>query len=229
MAILTKTVREWLEDVHNKRLSTASSAENFKFHKSRIRHLSGPGTFPEKDDALGQGGVLYWMSRDQRVQDNWAFIYAQRLAIKFKVPLQVCFCLVPAYQADTLRQFAFMIGGLTEVEQETWYQKINTRWQGCLLSPFLFLLVIDWIMKTSASKGKHGIQWTSRMQLDDLDFADDLALLSQTQQQMQEKTTSVASASAAVDLNIHKGKSKILRYNTACTNPIKIDETIWKM
>ncbi|VDP59500.1 unnamed protein product [Schistosoma curassoni] len=49
----------------------------------------------------------------------------------------------------------------------------------------------------STSEGKHGIQWTSRMQLDDLDFADDLALLSQTQQQMQEKTNSVAAASAA--------------------------------
>ncbi|VDO84770.1 unnamed protein product, partial [Schistosoma margrebowiei] len=41
-------------------------------------------------------------------------------------------------------------------------------------------------MKTSTSEGKHGTQWTFRMQLDDLDFADDLALLSQTQQQMQE-------------------------------------------
>ncbi|VDP20931.1 unnamed protein product [Schistosoma margrebowiei] len=61
------------------------------------------------------------------------------------------------------------------------------------------------------------------MQLDDLDFADDLAHLSQTQQQMQEKTTSVAAASASVGLNIHKGKSKVLRYNTACTNPITID------
>ncbi|VDP42492.1 unnamed protein product [Schistosoma margrebowiei] len=78
-------------------------------------------------------------------------------------------------------------------------------------------------MKTSTSEGKRGIQWTSRMQLDDLDFADDLALLSQTQQQMQEKTTSVAAAPKAVDLNIHKGKSKILRYNTACTNPVTID------
>ncbi|VDP06195.1 unnamed protein product, partial [Schistosoma curassoni] len=56
-------------------------------------------------------------------------------------------------------------------------------------------------MKTSTSEGKHGIQWTSRMQLGDLDFAGDLALLSQTQQQMQEKTTSVAAASAAVGLN----------------------------
>ncbi|VDO56205.1 unnamed protein product [Schistosoma margrebowiei] len=40
---------------------------------------------------------------------------------------------------------------------------------------------------------------------------------------MQEKTTSVAAASAVVGLNIHKGKSKVLRYNTACTNPITID------
>ncbi|VDP38994.1 unnamed protein product [Schistosoma margrebowiei] len=63
---------------------------------------------------------------------------------------------------------------------------------------------------TSNSEWKNGIQWTTRMQLDDLDFADDLALLSQTQQQMQEKTTSVAAASAAVGLNIHKGKSKVL-------------------
>ncbi|CAH8515410.1 unnamed protein product [Schistosoma haematobium] len=95
--------------------------------------------------------------------------------------------------------------------------------QGCLLSPFLFLLVIDWIMKTPTSEGKHEIQWTSRMQLDDLDFSDDLAFLSQTQQQMQEMTNSVAAASAPVGLNIHIGKSRILRYNTECTNPVTID------
>ncbi|VDP34676.1 unnamed protein product [Schistosoma mattheei] len=40
---------------------------------------------------------------------------------------------------------------------------------------------------------------------------------------MQKKTTSVAAASAVVGLNIHKGRSKILRYNTAFTNPITID------
>ncbi|VDP16562.1 unnamed protein product [Schistosoma margrebowiei] len=78
-------------------------------------------------------------------------------------------------------------------------------------------------MKTSTSEGKRGIQWTSRMRLDDLDFADDLALLSRTQQQIQKKMTSVSATSAAVGLNIHKGKSKILRYNTACNNPITIN------
>ncbi|KAK4471060.1 hypothetical protein MN116_000571 [Schistosoma mekongi] len=95
--------------------------------------------------------------------------------------------------------------------------------QGCLLSPFLFLLVVDWIMKTSTSEGMYGIQWTSRMQLDDLDFADDLALLAHTHQQMQAKTIRVATTSASVGLNIHKGKSKILKYNTGSTNPIQLD------
>ncbi|VDP29288.1 unnamed protein product [Schistosoma margrebowiei] len=60
------------------------------------------------------------------------------------------------------------------------------------------------------------------MQPDDLNFADDLALLSHTQQQIQ-KMIRVAAASAAVSLNIHNGKSKILRYNIACTNRITLD------
>ncbi|VDP48773.1 unnamed protein product [Schistosoma mattheei] len=66
------------------------------------------------------------------------------------------------------------------------------------------------------------------MKLDDLDFADDLALLSQTQQQIQEKTTSVAAASTVVGLSIHKGKSKILLYNAAFTNPITLDGEAFK-
>ncbi|CAH8650385.1 unnamed protein product [Schistosoma mattheei] len=95
--------------------------------------------------------------------------------------------------------------------------------QGCLLSPFLFLLVVDWIMKTSTSEGKHGIQWTAQNQLDDLDFADDLALLSRTHEQMQMKTASVAAVSASVGLSIHKGKTKVLKFNTQNSNPITLD------
>ncbi|VDP48768.1 unnamed protein product [Schistosoma margrebowiei] len=67
-------------------------------------------------------------------------------------------------------------------------------------------------MKTSTSEGKHGIQWISLMQLYDLDFADDLAILSKTQQQMQEKTNSVAAASAAgesdADVKARIGKAR---------------------
>ena len=59
--------------------------------------------------------------------------------------------------------------------------------QGCLLSPFLFPLAIDYIMIESTEGKRNGIQWTMWQQLDDLDFADDIALISSTQQQMQEK------------------------------------------
>ncbi|VDP02042.1 unnamed protein product [Schistosoma curassoni] len=60
------------------------------------------------------------------------------------------------------------------------------------------------------------------MQLNNLDLADNLALPSHTQQQMQ-KTNSVAAASATVDYNENKGKSKILRYNTTCINQMTLD------
>ncbi|VDP19815.1 unnamed protein product [Schistosoma margrebowiei] len=68
-------------------------------------------------------------------------------------------------------------------------------------------------MKTLTPEGKHGIRWTSRIQLDNLDFADDLDLLSQTQRQMLEKAT----------LHMHIGKNRILLYDASCTNQITID------
>ena len=55
------------------------------------------------------------------------------------------------------------------------------------------------------------------------DFADDLALLSHTHEQMEMTISSVAAACALVGLNIHKGKSKILKYNKENTNPITLD------
>ncbi|VDO86096.1 unnamed protein product [Schistosoma curassoni] len=98
--------------------------------------------------------------------------------------------------------------------------------QGCLLSFFLFLLMVDWIRKTLASEGKHGIQWTAQNQVDDLDFADDLALLSHTHKKMQIKTAIVAAVSASLCLNIHKRKTKFLKYNTENSNPITLDDEI---
>ena len=51
---------------------------------------------------------------------------------------------------------------------------------GCLLSPFLFLLCIDWVIKETTNNRQTGIQRSLTEQLEDLDFADDLALLTHT-------------------------------------------------
>ena len=97
--------------------------------------------------------------------------------------------------------------------------------QGCLLSPFLFLLVIDWVMKTSTARKRNGIQWTMWNQLDDLDFADDIALLSHSRQQMQGKTSDLEVTSLQVGLKIHRGKTNVMRVNTNNADPITLGET----
>ncbi|VDP56008.1 unnamed protein product [Schistosoma curassoni] len=61
------------------------------------------------------------------------------------------------------------------------------------------------------------------MQLDYLDSANHLALPSHTHQQMQMRKTNVAAASASIDYNIYKEKSKILKYITENTSSIALD------
>jgi deoxyribodipyrimidine photo-lyase len=69
-----------------------------------------------KEGNNGKGPVIYWMSRDQRINDNWALLYAQRIALKQKSPLIVAFCLVPHFLEATIRQYGFMLRGLKELE-----------------------------------------------------------------------------------------------------------------
>ncbi len=65
-----------------------------------------------------EGPVVYWMSRDQRAQDNWALTFAQELAKKNQTALGVIFCLAPAFPGATHRAYDFMLQGLREVESE---------------------------------------------------------------------------------------------------------------
>ncbi|XP_026791694.3 CPD photolyase [Pangasianodon hypophthalmus] len=84
-----------------------------KFNMKRLRFLTDAQKVRQ-----GCGAVLYWMARDQRVQDNWALVYAQQLALEENLPLHVCFCLVPQYLEWTYRQYAFALRGLQEVAKE---------------------------------------------------------------------------------------------------------------
>ncbi|XP_063298889.1 deoxyribodipyrimidine photo-lyase-like [Pelobates fuscus] len=102
-----------LETIQKSRLNAALSVSEFKFNKKRVRLVSSEADL--KDDALG---IVYWMSRDQRAQDNWAFLYAQRLALKQKLPLHVTFCLVPKFLNATIRHYGFMVKGLQEIAEE---------------------------------------------------------------------------------------------------------------
>ena len=93
---------------------------------------------------------------------------------------------------------------------------------GCLLSPFLFLLVIDWIMKTTTTGRNNGIQWTLWTQLDDLDFADDLALLSHNQTQILYKITHLENTSAGLGLRINRRKTELMKTNNTVNTPVTV-------
>lgn len=64
------------------------------------------------------GAVIYWMSRDQRVRDNWALIAACHKAKKEDVPMAVVFCLAEGYLGADNRHFSFMIEGLKQVKRQ---------------------------------------------------------------------------------------------------------------
>lgn len=96
-----------------KRKNVCKSVAEFKFNKKRVRLISSNTDMPDSCK-----GIAYWMWREQRVQDNWAMLYAQRMALKQQVPLIVIFCMPSNYLDAAYRQYNFMIKGLQEVEKE---------------------------------------------------------------------------------------------------------------
>ena len=94
----------------SKRHKSSSSAKPVRFDKRRSRWLTECKT--PIGASRGARCVVYWMSRDQRADDNWALLRAQALAAELQVPLRVCFVLAPKFLAATLRMYDFMLGGL---------------------------------------------------------------------------------------------------------------------
>ncbi|AKB23967.1 Deoxyribodipyrimidine photolyase, type II [Methanosarcina sp. MTP4] len=82
-----------------------------------------------KSGEPGSGPVAYWMSRDQRVGDNWALLFARGIAEDAGVPLVVVFCMTDEFLGAGLRQYQFMLEGLQEVESSLFLKNI----------PFIFL------------------------------------------------------------------------------------------
>uniref|UniRef100_A0A6P7F8D4 Deoxyribodipyrimidine photo-lyase isoform X2 n=1 Tax=Diabrotica virgifera virgifera TaxID=50390 RepID=A0A6P7F8D4_DIAVI len=128
--LLDQLTKEYfIKNILSAREAQGESVENFEFNKDRCRVLSPNENIKDKSK-----GILYWMYRDCRVQDNWALIFAQRLAIKKKLPLHVCYSLKDAHeQYPTQRHFNFFIEGLKFVQKE--FQQLNIGFHLLNVSP----------------------------------------------------------------------------------------------
>ncbi len=56
------------------------------------------------------------------------------------------------------------------------------------MSGLLFLIVMDWIMRSKVRQCENAIRWKFTAKLNHLDFVDDIALSSPTNQKIQDKT-----------------------------------------
>ena len=104
-----------------------------------------------------------------------------------------------------------------------WFEIGSGVKQGCVMSGFLFLLVIDWIMRKSVEDARTGIRWNMMETLEDLDYADDIILLSESWRHAQLKLDRVNQTSKATGLKINKKKTESLRINAASSNAFRVD------
>ena len=70
---------DFLSRIQRHREGCAASVKEFRFNKKRVKVLTEAQDFP--DDAKG---VLYWMSRDQRVQGKGQWYSGGCLSIKMQ-------------------------------------------------------------------------------------------------------------------------------------------------
>jgi hypothetical protein len=86
--------------------------------------------------------------------------------------------------------------------------------QGCILSPTLFLLILDRIMKRMKGLRKREIQWSMKKRLKDLDYADDICLLVQRFCDMDEKLKRLKEEAGSVEITNKMQHCNRIYYST---------------
>lgn len=84
--------------------------------------------------------------------------------------------------------------------------------QGCPLSPLLFNLVVDEIMREVCTS-RRGITWSLTQHLEDLDYADDICLMSHKLSDIQAKANDLSRIASRIGLEINAAKTKAMRFN----------------
>ena len=69
------------------------------------------------------------------------------------------------------------------------------------MSPLLFAIAIDWVLRRTMDNSTGGITWTEDESLCDLDFADDIALIDDSWNSMQQTTSTLTKEANKVGLH----------------------------
>ena len=94
--------------------------------------------------------------------------------------------------------------------------------QGCIMSGLLFIIAIGWVISRATEGARRGIRWTPFTQLKDLDYADDLSLMSHTAKQIQEKTDKTSEYGEQIGLKINSKNTKLMTVNVTRKAKVKV-------
>jgi len=78
-------------------------------------------------------------------------------------------------------------------------------------------------MRNVTDGRRQSLQWTLTSVLEDLDYADDLGLLSHRHQDIQQKTDLLNTTASTIVLRVNAKKTQVLRLNSNNTEPISIE------
>jgi hypothetical protein len=128
---------------------------------------------------------------------------------------------VPTKIINVIKQFYINFRCTIGTSELNFAVKSGVR-QGCVMSGMLFIIVIDWVMTKATADGRRGIRWTPFTQLDDLDYADDISLLSHNADHIQQKTDRLAEYGEQVGLRINIKKTKLMKIGTERRDSITV-------
>lgn len=101
--------------------------------------------------------------------------------------------------------------------------------QGDVLAPFLFVILIDYLMKSTTEGTDAGVVTHPRQSsrhpakvLNDLDFADDIALLESSIQKAQAQLSRTATAAKSLGLTISVPKTEFMTINCCPQPPLQV-------
>ncbi|VDP13513.1 unnamed protein product [Heligmosomoides polygyrus] len=81
--------------------------------------------------------------------------------------------------------------------------------QGCVLSPLLFIIALDYVLRRTTAEVQGGICWSSG-RLMDLDFTDDIAVFAGDNDTLQRSTERLRQEANNIGLRISPEKSKVM-------------------
>ena len=134
---------------------------------------------------------------------------------------------IPSELVDLIR--AMYAGSCCSVidngKMSDWFDVKTGVRQGCVMSGFLFIMAVDWVMTNTVRNRRRGLRWRFTSMLEDLDYADDIALLASNCTHMQEKSSRLQAIGSFIGLEVNTQKTKIMRLNSRTQHPISINGT----